>query len=70
LGQQRPSYPIRPKLTVGPANDSHEQEADRIAAQVVGQMNAPQSQSPAAGLCVQRQQKSEDEKLLSFEEIS
>lgn len=34
---------IQPKLTIGPAGDKYEQEADRIASQVVNQINAPQA---------------------------
>jgi hypothetical protein len=37
---------IQAKLTVNPPGDQYEQEADRVASQVVGQMNAPES--PAA----------------------
>jgi Domain of unknown function (DUF4157) len=33
---------IQPKLAIGSANDAYEQEADRVAAAVVQQMNAPQ----------------------------
>lgn len=35
---------IQPKLTVGPVNDAYEQEADRVAAQVVNQINTPTAQ--------------------------
>jgi len=35
---------IQPKLTVGPVNDQYEQEADHVAAQVVGQVNSPTTQ--------------------------
>jgi len=48
---------IQPKLTVGPVNDVYEQEADRVAQQVVGQINAPTSQNQTA----QRQEKPEEE---------
>src|SRR5690242_16067745 len=32
---------VQPKLTLGPANDKYEQEADRVAAQVVSGIAAP-----------------------------
>ncbi|HLP87133.1 MAG TPA: DUF4157 domain-containing protein [Nostocaceae cyanobacterium] len=36
--------PIQAKLTIGEVGDKYEQEADRIACQVVNQINAPQNQ--------------------------
>ncbi len=36
--------PIQTKLTIGQPNDKYEQEADRFAAQVVQQINSPQTQ--------------------------
>lgn len=48
---------IQPKLTVGPVNDVYEQEADRVAQQVVGQINTPASQNQTA----QREEKPEEE---------
>src|SRR5262249_37807325 len=41
---RRPMLSIQAKLTVGPANDSYEQEADQVAQQVMSQINT----SPAA----------------------
>jgi hypothetical protein len=35
------NVPILPKLTIGAVGDQYEQEADRVAAQVVQQINAP-----------------------------
>ncbi|MCY6493371.1 eCIS core domain-containing protein [Leptolyngbya sp. GGD] len=52
---------IQPKLTIGAVNDKYEQEADRIAAQVVNQINAPQSLQ--RGEAIQRQENNEDDKL-------
>lgn len=46
---------IQPKLTVGPANDQYEQEADNVADQVVGGKHAYASQ-PAQVQTIQRQQ--------------
>jgi len=36
--------PIQAKLTIGQPNDKYEQEADRVALQVVNQINTPGSQ--------------------------
>ncbi len=36
--------PIQTKLAIGQPNDKYEQEADRVAAQVVQQVNSPQAQ--------------------------
>ena len=36
------SFVVQPKLTIGEPNDKYEQEADRVAAQVVQKINAPQ----------------------------
>ncbi|MCT7997461.1 eCIS core domain-containing protein [Laspinema olomoucense] len=37
-----PRFPIQAKLTVGAAGDKYEQEADRVARQVVNRIHAPQ----------------------------
>ena len=47
--------PMQAKMVVGEANDRYEQEADRVAAQVVQQIHAPVSNSSDQGSCVQRQ---------------
>jgi len=52
---------IQPKLTVGPVNDQYEQEADRVAAQVVGQVNSPTTQ---------RQEMSEEEEELQTKPLA
>jgi alpha-beta hydrolase superfamily lysophospholipase len=41
VGYDGLSVPIMPKLTVGAAGDKYEQEADRVATQVVQQLNSP-----------------------------
>lgn len=46
--------PIQPQLTVGAIGDPYEQEADQVAAQVVAQINQPQS-AATAGDSVQQQ---------------
>jgi|GEM_PF-5670825 len=47
--------PIQAKLTIGQPNDKYEQEADRVAAQIVRQINAPVSAQPTQQQSVQRQ---------------
>ncbi|WP_218080221.1 eCIS core domain-containing protein [Anthocerotibacter panamensis] len=54
-GEHRLS-PIQTKLTVGQPGDAYEQEADRVAAQVVSQINAPQPSQQ-----VQREELPEEE---------
>jgi hypothetical protein len=41
VGYDGLSVPIMPKLTVGAVGDKYEQEADRVATQVVQQLNSP-----------------------------
>ena len=73
--QAKPSFrglsqelaPIQAKLTVGPANDRYEQEADRVAAQVVQRIHAPVSNSSTEGQSVQRK---EDEDELQLKPIA
>jgi hypothetical protein len=54
---------IQPKLEVGPVGDRYEQEADRIAAQVVKMpaVPAPTAQRDIDGETIQRAQLEEDE---------
>jgi hypothetical protein len=59
--QQSPALPIRAKLTIGEPGDQYEQEADRVASQVVEQINAPASAQSTQGQSVQRQEESEEE---------
>jgi hypothetical protein len=66
--QAKPSFrglsqelaPIQAKLTVGPANDRYEQEADRVARQVVQRIHAPVSNSSTQGSSVQRRQEQDE----------
>ena len=64
----RPDAPSQPmvqtKLTIGAPGDKYEQEADRVAAQVVNQIHAPVPQQ--AGQNVQREEISEEEKDLQM----
>ncbi len=49
---------VQPKLTLGPVGDQYEQEADRVARQVVGQLSTSASQP------VQRQALDDDEEMV------
>jgi len=55
---------IRAKLTINPPDDVYEQEADRVAEQVVDRINQPASQPAGQGQAVQRQEIEEEEELL------
>ena len=54
--QRQPQRPLQlqPKLTVGPVGDRYEQEADRVADQVVNTINSPVANTPDANSPVQR----------------
>ncbi|MDH5181690.1 MAG: DUF4157 domain-containing protein, partial [Gammaproteobacteria bacterium] len=57
-----PNNPVQAKLTIGQPNDKYEQEADRIAEQVVGMPDTAPAQPAAAGNnFIQRQENKEDE---------
>jgi dienelactone hydrolase len=43
---QSSGIPIQPKLTIGQSGDKYEQEADRVAAQVVNKINSPSLLKP------------------------
>ncbi len=55
--------PIQAKLTIGAPNDKYEQEADRVASQVVQQINAPASVQSSQGQSVQRTEAPEEEEI-------
>jgi hypothetical protein len=55
--------PIQAKLTIGKPGDKYEQEADRVASQVVQQINAPASVQSSQGQSVQRTEALEEEKI-------
>jgi Domain of unknown function (DUF4157) len=55
MGNQAVGRLIQAKLTVGEANDVYEQEADRVAAEVVSQIHAPKIASTGQPASVQRQ---------------
>ena len=55
---------IQAKLTINPPGDVYEQEADRVAGQVVDRINQPASQPAGLGQAVQRQPPPEEEELL------
>ncbi len=54
---------IQAKLTIGEVADKYEQEADKIAQQVVSQINAPASFQSSPGQSLQRDEIPEDEEL-------
>jgi Domain of unknown function (DUF4157) len=56
---QQPSAWMQPKLMIGAADDRHEQEADRVAQQVVQQLQAPEMGRSALDPAIQRQPKPE-----------
>ena len=64
------TIPIQPKLTIGQPNDKHEQEADRVATQVVQRINAPTSDQATTGKSVQRQSEPEEEELQAKRDTS
>jgi Domain of unknown function (DUF4157) len=52
---------VQPKLTIGEPGDKYEQEADRVAAKVVQQINAPTSPQASQSESVQRQEMEDEE---------
>lgn len=54
---------IQPKLTIGQPGDKYEQEADRVAAQVVQRINQPKVMSSKQEETIQRQEMPEEEGL-------
>jgi hypothetical protein len=57
----RSTTKVQAKLTIGQPGDKYEQEADRVAAQVVEQIHAPASAQSTQGQSVQRQEESDEE---------
>jgi hypothetical protein len=54
---------IQPKLTIGAPGDKYEQEADRVAGQVVQQLHSPQVEVPSGEQSVQREEIPEEDEL-------
>ena len=54
---------VQTKLRINPVGDRYEQEADRVAAQVMRQINAPAPQQPGRSQAVQRQAELPEEEL-------
>jgi Domain of unknown function (DUF4157)/Calpain family cysteine protease len=69
IGNQAVGRLIQAKLTVGEPNDVYEQEADRVAAEVVSQIHAPQNVSTNQTTSVQRQVVGNDEKELRMKPL-
>ncbi len=65
----RSATQVQAKLTIGEPGDKYEQEADRVASQVVEQLHAPASAESAQGQSVQRQD-IDDEELQAKHEIT
>ncbi|HEY9611221.1 DUF4157 domain-containing protein [Allocoleopsis sp.] len=59
--QQVSASPIQRQLTIGQPRDEYEQEADRVASQVIEQINAPASAPSTQGQSVQRQEEKPEE---------
>jgi hypothetical protein len=59
--QQSLVSPLQAKLTIGKPGDQYEQEADRVASQVVEQINSPDAAQSTQGQSVQRQEEPEEE---------
>jgi hypothetical protein len=55
------SLPVQAKLTIGEPGDKYEQEADRVASQVVKQINSPEAASSSQGQSVQRREEPVEE---------
>ncbi len=62
--------PVQAKLTIGQPDDKYEQEADRVASQVVQQINAPASTRSTPGQSVQRQSERSEEELQAIPDIT
>ena len=50
------AMPVQPKLEIGAPGDKYEQEADRVASQVVQRLNAPETVRPGEDETVQREE--------------
>lgn len=61
--QSHPMPPLQAKLAIGQPEDEYEQEADRVASQVVEQVDAPTSAQATQGQSVQLQANPEGEDL-------
>ncbi|MEP0835810.1 DUF4157 domain-containing protein [Microcoleus sp. AS-A8] len=59
--QQSSASPLQAKLTIGQPGDEYEQEADRVASQVVEQIHAPTTAQSNQGQSVQRQEENQEE---------
>ncbi|MDJ0582121.1 DUF4157 domain-containing protein [Crocosphaera sp.] len=62
--------PIQTKLTIGQPNDKYEQEADRVAYQVVNNVNLPSSTELTQKQCVQETEATEEEEIQAKPDIS
>ena len=60
VSEREEKTPVQTKLTVGEAGYKYEQEADRVAAEVVQRINAPTPEQSTQGQSVQRQEVAEE----------
>jgi len=61
---------IQPKLTIGKPGDKYEQEADRVAAEVVNRINTPSRHLSSQGQPIQRQADTEEDDQLQMKPIA
>lgn len=61
---------IQPKLTIGEPGDQYEQEADRVAAEVVNRINTPSTHPSSQGQPIQRQADTEEDDQLQMKPIA
>ena len=59
------SSTIQPKLTIGAPGDQYEQEADRVAQQVVQRLNDPKVESTRSAETVQRESMHRNQKVIA-----
>jgi hypothetical protein len=69
LGAARSGVVVMPKLVIGAPGDRYEQEADRVAQQVVQQVNTPTVEATQPEESIQRKPKPEDEEKLQRKPI-
>jgi len=69
IPHQSASLPIQPKLTIGAPGDKYEQEADRVAQQVVQRLNASKLGDMQSEQSVQRETLPEEEDELQMKPL-
>lgn len=69
LAEHQAPQRLQPKLVIGKVGDKYEQEADRVAAKVVSQINAPQTQLSAQSETLQRQEMPDQQEELQMKSM-